>query len=173
MPISEITQEYSSWLVLWSEHIKSNPNTTHLPLAACKVTTPLKPDAWHLMLATHPEQSLIKFFIEGMDHGKVSNWLQLSIHFTTTSQKEHGECKLTSGHSDYYLQTKLNQNRVAGPFNTTILSEGDMSRFGVIPKNHQSDQWRLIVDLSYPKDHSVNDGIPGSLCSLKYVYYNQ
>ena len=95
MPTSGVTQEYSSWLALWSEHIKSNPNTTHLPLAACKVTTPLKQDAWHLMLAAHPKQSLVKFFIEGIIVG-----FQLSIHFTTTSKKEHGECKLTSGRSD-------------------------------------------------------------------------
>ena len=27
----------------------------------------------------------------------------------------------------------------------------------------------MLVDLSYPKHHSVNDGIPKHLCSLMYV----
>lgn len=40
-----------------------------------------------------------------------------------------------------------------------------ISNFEVIPKRHIS---RLIVDLSYPVGHSVNDGIPKSLCSLSY-----
>ena len=35
--------------------------------------------------------------------------------------------------------------------------------------NHQPNKWRLIIDLSYPKGHSVNDGIPKSLCSLSYI----
>ena len=35
--------------------------------------------------------------------------------------------------------------------------------------NHQPNKWRLIVDLSYPKGHSVNDGILKSLCSLSYI----
>ena len=44
-----------------------------------------------------------------------------------------------------------------------------ISRFGVIPKRHTPSKWRLIVDLSYPTSHSVNDGIPKILCSLSYV----
>ena len=39
----------------------------------------------------------------------------------------------------------------------------------VIPKNHQPDKWRLIVDLSHPAGHSVNDNIPKALCSLSYI----
>ena len=33
------------------------------------------------------------------------------------------------------------------------------SRFGVIPKKNKPNSWRLILDLSFPFDHSVNDGI--------------
>ena len=39
----------------------------------------------------------------------------------------------------------------------------------MIPKGHQPNKWRLIVDLSFPKGHSINDGIPKHLCSLKYI----
>ena len=42
-----------------------------------------------------------------------------------------------------------------------------LNRFGVIPKNHQPDKWRLIVDFSYPKGSSISDGILKALCSLK------
>ena len=40
---------------------------------------------------------------------------------------------------------------------------------GVIPKAHQPDRWRFIVDLSSPRAASVNDGIAPNLCSLSYV----
>ena len=44
-----------------------------------------------------------------------------------------------------------------------------ISRFGVIPKNRQPGKWHLIIDLSHPRGHSVNDGIPSPLCSLSYI----
>ena len=41
------------------------------------------------------------------------------------------------------------------------------NRFGVIPKSTPG-KWRLIVDLSYPKGQSANDGIRSSLSSMVY-----
>ena len=41
-----------------------------------------------------------------------------------------------------------------------------VSRFGVIPKRHQPGKWRLILDLSCPAGHSVNDRIAGEDYSL-------
>ena len=43
------------------------------------------------------------------------------------------------------------------------------SPFGVIPKKHRPDAWRLIVDLSHTENDSVNDGINKELYSLSYV----
>ena len=39
----------------------------------------------------------------------------------------------------------------------------------MIPKRHQANKWRLIVDLSSPKGGSVNDGVDRSLCSFDYI----
>jgi len=67
-----------------------------------------------------------------------------------------------------YLSSEVAMGRVVGPFPPRAIPHVHISRFGVIPKGH-TGKWRLIVDLSHPQDHSVNDGIPKSLCSLKYV----
>ena len=58
---------------------------------------------------------------------------------------------------------------MAGPFPHHSIHGGQVSRFGIIPKHHQTNSWRLIVDLSHPPGFSVNDGIPKHLCSLQYV----
>ena len=50
-----------------------------------------------------------------------------------------------------------------------LLCPSTLNRFGVIPKGHQKDKWWLILDLSYPTGHSVNDGIELELCSLSYT----
>ena len=44
-----------------------------------------------------------------------------------------------------------------------------LSPFGIIPKKNKPDKWRLIVDLSSPEGHSVNDAIREDLCSVSYA----
>ena len=43
------------------------------------------------------------------------------------------------------------------------------SPFGVIPKKGKPGKWRLILNLSAPEGHSVNDGIARELCRVKYI----
>ena len=40
---------------------------------------------------------------------------------------------------------------------------------GLIPKPHQPNRFRLIVDFSAPQGFSINDDISSALCSLEYV----
>ena len=51
----------------------------------------------------------------------------------------------------------------APPFPITNLH---ISRFGVIPK--KGNDWRLTLDLSFPFEHSVNDGINKDEFCLQY-----
>ena len=43
-----------------------------------------------------------------------------------------------------------------------------VSPIGLVPKGHQGDEWRMIMDLSHPSSQSINDLIPSGLCSLCY-----
>ena len=70
---------------------------------------------------------------------------------------------------DSYLQSEVQTGRVAGPFSQPPLPVLHVSRFGVIPKRHQPGKWRLILDLSSPAGHNVNDGIAGEDYSLQYM----
>ena len=44
-----------------------------------------------------------------------------------------------------------------------------VNRFGLVPKGHNQRQWRLIVDLAFPKGASVNDGIEPEVCAVQYT----
>ena len=44
-----------------------------------------------------------------------------------------------------------------------------VSRSGFIPKPHQPEKWRLILDLSSPAGHTVNDGIADEHFPLHYL----
>ena len=56
------------------------------------------------------------------------------------------------------LATEVGLGRVIGPLTKTEFPQVQISRFGVIPKNHKPGKWRMIVDLSYLKVQSVNSG---------------
>ena len=43
------------------------------------------------------------------------------------------------------------------------------SPIGLIPKPHQPGKWRLIVDLSSPQGHSVNDAISSEVAHMRYA----
>ena len=70
---------------------------------------------------------------------------------------------------DEYLSKELCLNWLAGSYCKSKLPSIQISRFGVIPKQHQQNSWRLIIDLSHPKTNSVNDSIPKILCGLSYI----
>ena len=56
------------------------------------------------------------------------------------------------------------------PFSLSLkVLDLQINRVGVVPKGHNTEKWRLITDLSYPPDGSVNDGIDPTLCTLSYV----
>ena len=62
-----------------------------------------------------------------------------------------------------YLHSEVLMGRMVGLFSPRAIPHVHTSRFGVIQKGH-TGKWRLIVDLSHPKDYSVNDRISKPLC---------
>ena len=70
---------------------------------------------------------------------------------------------------DKYLEKEVRLGRVVGPLQRQDYPGVHVSRFGVIEKPRQPGKYRLILDLSHPEGHSVNDGIEPELCTLRYT----
>ena len=66
---------------------------------------------------------------------------------------------------DKYLQKEITENRVAGPF-LPEACVSHISRFGVIPKSHQYNKWRLIFDLSSPRGQCERRSPKGALLNV-------
>ena len=97
---------------------------------------------------------------------------QLGFNYSTSLKSatgNMGSALLNPQVIDNYLQLEVQTGRVAGPFSQPPLPVLHVSPFGVIPKHHQHGKWRLILDLSSPVGHSVNDGIAGEDYSLQYM----
>ena len=157
------------WLHDWHEHLsKIPPLPPQVPPSARAITTPLAVSAWRNLLISHPNRELVHFFLTGITHGFRIGFDHTSCQLSSSRRNLHS----ASEHPeviDEYLLSELKESRVTGPFAPSDIPAAHISRFGVIPKSHQPDKWRLIVDLSHPKGKSVNDGIPKSLCSMSYI----
>lgn len=123
---------------------------------------------WRHFLAAHPDQEMIQFFLQGLATGfKVG----FAYHHASLKPAKKN-LRSAMEHPDVvqeYLENEIWEKRVIGPFDKGTTPLAQINRFGVIPKSHQPHKWRLIVDLSYPRGNSVNDGVPKDLCSTVYV----
>ena len=61
--------------------------------------------------------------------------------------------------------------RVAGPLSNPPLDNLIISPLGLVPKSTPGE-FRLIIDLSYPPNRSINAGIPSEVCSVQYTSFD-
>ena len=148
--------------------MEKSPGSVKVPPEATAVTTPLQPKEWQRLLREHPDNLLTNYFITDLSNGFRVDFCNppsklRSAHKNLLGALQHPQVV------DDYLKVEITERRVVGPFRKADIPDAHISRFGVIPKQHKPDKWRLIVDLSHPVDLSVNDGIPKELCSLSYI----
>ena len=67
-----------------------------------------------------------------------------------------------------YLRSETEAGTLIGLLERMVVPSLQINCFGVVPKLQQPGKWRLIVGLSRPRKHSVNDGVLKEYCSLKY-----
>ena len=159
---------YEPWLSEWTSHLTGVSETVFVPLEASKISTPLHTQNWQALLEEYPSKPLASFFMFRISHGFRIGFNQ--PFSTLKSAKKNLDCALQHPQVvGEYLLEEVTQQRVAGPFHASAVPKIHISRFGVIPKNHKPNKWRLIVDLSHPTGHSVNDGISTHLCTLTYI----
>lgn len=97
-------------------------------------------------------------------------WTQIiSVFCVKKLAFSKGQCATSGGLHVCCHRISNRPGRIIGSFEPHELPEAQVSQFGVILKASQPGKWQLIVDLSSPKGHSINDGIPPELCSLSYT----
>ena len=138
-----------------------------LIVSAVAEISPLNLELFEAELTHHPDRAKIHFVLEGINDG-----FRLGCDKTETLESAKRN-KLSayqhSGVIDAYLANEARLDRVVGPFDSSPVQNRHISSFGVIPKKGQPGKWRLIVDLSSPHCHSVNDGIDPDSLQLQYI----
>ena len=130
------------------------------------IVTPLHLEAWEAGLAAHPDWQFVECILRGLRQG-------FRIGFDRANLRANALVSATSNmaipHEDVvqdYLETDVSLGRMhcEGEAAKKRL-QVHISPLGMIPKKNKPGKWRLIVDLSSPKGHGVNDGINLEYCS--------
>ena len=118
--------------------------------------TPINVDNLTLQLCNHPDRHKVDYVLSGLRHGFRLGFHPESTHLKSAKANCPSALKQPSI-IDEYLAKEVSLGRVFGPTAIPPIESLQVSRFGVIPK--KDGGWRLILDLSFPFGHSVNDGI--------------
>ena len=122
------------------------------------IQLPLVSKEWEKALQFHPDRAFVQYLLMGIQQGfRIGfdfNCLLSSSPINMSSANDHPSVVAD------YLANELHAGRIIGPIPSHLRDSIHISSFGVIPKRHQENKWRLILDLSHPLQASVNAGIP-------------
>ena len=117
-----------------------------------QVKSQLNPDVWDRYLTNYCDKQLgllIRFgFPLDFDH-KIPLKMNESSHKSAVDFQDHVEL---------YLQEEMNYGAILGPFKDPPIKQMHISPFMTREKAN-SDKRRVIIELSFPFGHSVNDGV--------------
>lgn len=132
-----------------------------------KITTPVNPRALQLLLKGYKARKthyLVNGFTFGFRIGFVG--VARSMH-----SPNHKSAYTNSAATSELLCKELAADRLLGPFQKIPFSTAFISPLSVIPKK-SANSFRLIHDLSFPKNQSVNSGIPPHSRTVHYESFD-
>lgn len=126
--------------------------------------TPLRHSQFESELANHPNKALVSKLLKGIRQG-------VNIGYRGPRGPTNTR-NLASAHKhpeviESELLKEVNHGRIKGPFNERPLPALRCSGLGVVPK--KGNKWRMILHLSAPFKHSINDHISKDDYSLQYT----
>ncbi|XP_053143317.1 uncharacterized protein LOC128341176 isoform X1 [Hemicordylus capensis] len=134
-----------------------------------KGPSPVKLPVLERLLRDYPLREQAQYLSQGVTFGFRIPYIGSRVHSMSPNLKS------VEGMEVVVLR-KINKEvalgRVLGPFRDLPLPDLRISPLGVVPKKAPGE-YHLIHHLSFPHGSSVNDGIPDSLCSVKYTSFDQ
>ena len=134
------------------------------PVSGHPAPSPVDVGRFGMYLRSHPDQRFVQYVLQGLSEG-FRIGAEGSIEFQS-SARNHSSSRENPEFVSSYIRSECSAGRLLGPLPPSPLVH--VSPIGLVPKNDQPGAWRMIVDLSHPQGHSVNDAIPSTLCSPQY-----
>ena len=142
-------------------------NRQFYPLPSSAIT-PINISNFKSCLVKHPDKNLVNYLVNGLSNGFD---IGFDAPHTATrpnnllSATEHREAVTTA------LKTEVSRGHTAGPFDIPPWPDLHCSPLG--SREKKDNTRRLIMDLSQPKGHSINEGIDKEQYSVQYTHFDE
>jgi len=130
--------------------------------------SPIHLENWEDFLNAHPDQQYAAYIRSGLASGFRIGFNRSAAtlkSYPTNHPSAMANARVVSDH----IAAELQAGRLVGPLAPILCPLVKTSPLGLVPKSHQVDKWRVIVDLSFPRGASVNAGIDEDLASITYA----
>ena len=128
--------------------------------------SPLCLDNWTEFIAAHPDQEYASYVQTGLLSGFRIGFDSHSVLRQSSTRNHPSACE-NEGQVRGYIAAEREAGRLVGHLCQSDITGIHTSPIGLVIKS-EPNQWRMIVDLSLPFGHSVNDGISSTLASVSY-----
>jgi len=132
-----------------------NTGTFNFIGARCPLTQPLHIPLWRQELREYCDKDLVEF----LQYGWPIGYTESTFPAGGENQSNHRSALAHPAHVTRYIQKELEHGAMLGPFSAPPFQQYHVSPLMTRPKK-DSEERRVIVDLSFPTGSSVNDGIP-------------
>ena len=160
-PSKEFCQKFPQ-LAAQYKLVKENTCANHLG-ARSPVTHDLFIPAWESLLSDYHDTKLLSHLTYGFPLGFIT------IDRPVSNTDNHASTKGNSQAVSHYLDTELKHKALAGPFDSPPFTPWFHVSPMMVRDKKQSDQKRVIVDLSWPLGRSVNSNIPHDVYENTYT----
>ncbi len=117
-------------------------------------------------ILAHPDHQFAAYIHAGLSRGFHIGFNRQGSSLRSTT-RNHPSATENPGVVRGYIKAEAEAGRLLGPLRVPHIPV-HVSPIGLVPKS-QPNTWRMIVDLSFPRDHSINDGISSELSSITYA----
>ena len=143
------------------------PSKLSAALPAC-ANTNIDVDMLEVELSVLPNKNFVTALVNGLRYGFHVGFSapRINVHAPNRpSALEHPEIVTAA------IAKEVERGHTAGPFANPPFPVLACSPLACVPK--KPDSWWLILDLSAPAGHSVNDGIPAEHGAVQYAKFDQ
>ena len=110
-------------------------------------------------LQLHPDQEFVSYILHRLVSGFHIGYSTRQVTLRSSLRNHQSSFANPQVISDY-IGEEVALGRMVAPLPSAMRSAVHCSPTGLVPKGKESDQWRMIVDLSFPCGGSMNDGVP-------------
>ena len=129
--------------------------------------TPLWLSHWKQLAESHPDRSYAAYVSQGLHLGFRIGFSRREAPIRS-SVRNHPSASENGQSVRDYITSEVSLGRLVGPVPRPQQERVHISPIGLVPKSTPG-QWRMIVDLSFPRASSVNDGIDSAVASVSYA----